>query len=57
MEYVHIVFDTFANSIVIVVDDLNVAKAIANMDSSLVVIPNQPIILCHNIAAYEPKES
>ena len=57
MEYVHIVFDTFANSIVIVVDDLNVAKAIASVDSSLVVISNQPIVRCDNITTYEPKES
>ena len=57
MEYVHIVFDTFANSIVIVVDNLSVAKAIASTDSSLTVIDNQPIIACDNIVAYEPKES
>lgn len=53
MEYVHIVFDTFANSIVIVVDDLNVAKAIASTDSSLTVITNQPIITCGNISVYK----
>lgn len=57
MEYVHIVFDTFANTIVIIVDELKVAQAIAGTDSSLVVIPNQPIIRCGNIVAYEPKES
>ena len=34
-----------------------VAQAIASTDSSLVVIPNQPIIRCGNIVAYEPKES
>ena len=44
MQHVHVVMDTFNNSIVIVTTSLRAAHIVAETDSSFVVVQNQPVI-------------
>ena len=44
MTYVHIVFDTFNNSVVIVTTSLKVAQTVAATGSTLTIVQDQPVI-------------